>query len=107
MDADVVIHEATNSYLAGIDKDTDMRGVMRDTMIHGHSTPQIAGDFAKRVRAKTLLLNHFSARYKGDQTVESLSIMTRIEGQAIKASGLNQTQVAATWDFMVFPIRSP
>ncbi|CAJ1941459.1 unnamed protein product [Cylindrotheca closterium] len=107
IDADVVIHEATNSYLSGIDKDTDMRGVTRDAMIHGHSTPHIAGEFAKRVRAKTLLLNHFSARYKGDQTVESVSIMTRIERQAIIASGLNQTQVAATWDFMVFPIRSP
>ena len=107
MDADVVIHEATNAYLSGIDKDTDMRGVTRDAIVHGHSTPQIAGEFAKAVRAKTLLLNHFSARYKGDQTVESVSIMTRIERQAIKASGLNQTQVAATWDFMVFPIRSP
>lgn len=84
-----------------------MRGVTRDAMIHGHSTPCIAGEFAKRVRARTLLLNHFSARYKGDQTVESVSIMTRIEWQAIRASGLNQTQVAATWDFMVFPIRSP
>jgi ribonuclease Z len=104
MDADIVIHEATNAYLAGIDRDTDSRGVARDALVHGHSTPYIAGEFAKRVRAKKLLLNHFSARYKGDQSVDSLSIMTRIEGQARKASGLNETQVAAAWDFMVLPI---
>ena len=107
MDADVLVHEATNAFLSGIDKDTDMRSVTRDAMLHGHSTPHIAGDFAKRVRAKVLLLNHFSARYKGDQTLESVSIMTRIEQQAIKASGLNKTQVAATWDFMVYSVPSP
>jgi ribonuclease Z len=104
MDADVVIHEATNSYLKGIDKDTDLRSVTRDAIIHGHSTPYMAGDFAKRVRAKRLVLNHFSARYRGDQSVESFSIMMRIEGQAMKASGLNITEVAAAWDFMVLPI---
>eukprot|EP00980_Cylindrotheca_fusiformis_P030243 scaffold24603_cov186-Cylindrotheca_fusiformis.AAC.1 len=104
MDADVLIHEATNAYLAGIDKDTDLREVTSDAIVHGHSTPYIAGEFAKRVGAKKLLLNHFSARYKGDQSVESLSIMTRIEGQAKKASGLDENQVAAAWDFMVLPI---
>ena len=85
MDADVLVHEATNSYLAGIDKDTDLAGVTRDAVIHGHSTPYIAGDFAKKIRAKKLLLNHFSARYKGDQSIDSLSVMYRIEGQAQKA----------------------
>ena len=104
MDADVLVHEATNSYLAGIDKDTDLAGVTRDAVIHGHSTPYIAGDFAKKIRAKKLLLNHFSARYKGDQSIDSLSIMYRIEGQAQKASGLNETQVAATWDMMIVPV---
>lgn len=104
MDADVVIHEATNSYLSGVDKDTNMREVTRDAIIHGHSTPIIAGDFAKSVRAKKLLLNHFSARYRGDQSVDSLSIMMRMERQAIKASKLNTTQVAAAWDYMILPI---
>jgi ribonuclease Z len=104
MDADVVVHEATNSYLAGIDRDTNLREVTRDTVVHGHSTPYIAGDFAKRVRAKKLILNHFSARYKGDQSVDSLSIMTRLEGQAAKASGLGEAQVAAAWDLMVLPV---
>ena len=35
----------------------------------GHSTPQVAGRFAKRIEAKKLLLNHFSARYAGDDDV--------------------------------------
>lgn len=103
-DADLVIHESTNAYLEGIDKDTTAREVTRDAVIHGHSTPQIAGRFAKSVKAKRLVLNHFSARYKGDFCTESLSIMMRIENQAMKASGLNETQVAAAWDLMLLPL---
>jgi ribonuclease Z len=103
-DADLVIHEATNSYLAGLDKDTNARTVQRDAVVHGHSTPTLAGEFAKRVNAKRLVLNHFSARYKGDVSVDSLSIMLRIEMQAMHAAGLNKTQVATAWDLMVLPI---
>ena len=104
MNADVVIHEATNCFLAGLDRDTDFRAVTRDAIIHGHSTPHMAGDFAKKINAKRLLLNHFSARYRGDQSVDSLSVMTRIEGLATKASELNRTRVAAAWDLMVLPV---
>ena len=46
--------------------------------------------------AKRLVLNHFSPRYKGDQALESISIMTRIERQAIKASSLPVESVAAS-----------
>jgi len=105
MDADVVVHEATNTFLPGLDKDSDLQAVTRDAIVHGHSTPYMAGQFAKRVRAKKLVLNHFSARYKGDQSVDSLSIMTRLETQAMKASGLKPDAVAAAWDFMVLPVR--
>ena len=63
-----------------------------------------AGEFAKRINAKNLVLNHFSARYKGDQSLDSLTIMTRMEGQAIKASGLKEDSVACAWDFMVLPV---
>ena len=101
MNADVVVHEATNSYLTGIDRDTNLRDVTRDTVVHGHSTPYIAGDFAKRTNAKKLVLNHFSARYKGDQSVDSISIMMRLEGQAAKASELDEENVAAAWDWEV------
>jgi ribonuclease Z len=103
-DADLVIHEATNSYLAGLDKDSNSRKVQHDTVVHGHSTPTLAGNFAKSVNAKRLVMNHFSARYKGDLSVDSLSIMMRIEIQAMKAAGLNETQVAAAWDLMVLPV---
>lgn len=104
-DADVVVHEATNTYLAGVDtKGTDMSMVTKDTQIHGHSTPQMAGAFARKVKAKRLLLNHFSARYKGDPTIDSISLMYRIEAQAMKVSRLGETDVAAAWDMMVLPV---
>lgn len=105
-DCDVLIHEATNAYLPGIDRDTNLRSVTRDAVIHGHSTPELAGLFAKKVNAKRLLMNHFSARYKGDPSVDSLSIMMRIEKFAMESSGLDETEVAAAWDLMLFPIRS-
>jgi len=103
--ADVVVHEATNTFLHALDhKDANLRSVSREAIFHGHSTPQMAGDFCQRIQAKRLILNHFSARYTGDQSMESISIMTRIEQQAIKASGLSRAKVAAAWDFMIFPI---
>mmetsp|Transcript_18144 Transcript_18144/g.20986 ORF Transcript_18144/g.20986 Transcript_18144/m.20986 type:complete len:750 (-) Transcript_18144:113-2362(-) len=104
MGADVLIHEATNAFLNGIDKDTSRKMVLKDATIHGHSTPGMAGYFAKKIGAKRLILNHFSSRYKGDQSLESISIMTRIEQEAIQASGLEEDKVAAAWDFMVLPV---
>ena len=103
--ADVIVHESTNAFLPNYDhRVSNPNSVNRDAIFHGHSTPQIAGDFARRAGARRLILNHFSARYMGDQSIESMSIMTRIEEQAMKASGLTRSHVAAAWDFMIFPI---
>jgi len=102
--ADLLIHEATNTYLEGLDRVASLDEVTKDAKFHGHSTPHMAGKFAKQIGAKMLVLNHFSPRYKGDQSVESLSLMTRIERQAISASGLSEKNVAAAWDFMILPI---
>lgn len=102
--ADVLVHEATNTYLKGIDKDTTYSAVTREAKVHGHSTPQMAGLFAKKISARRLLLNHFSARYKGDQSPESMSLMLRIERQAMESSGISEENLAAAWDFMVLPI---
>jgi len=103
-DADLLVHEATNTYLPELDLDTSNQVVTKDTITHGHSTPEMAGRFAKKINAKRLVMNHFSSRYKGDSCLESVSIMTRIERQAIEASGLSEENVAAAWDFMNVPI---
>lgn len=103
-EADVVVHEATNAFLQGIDKGKGVQEVQREASIHGHSTPQMAGRFCRSVKARKLVLNHFSPRYKGDVSVESMSIMMRIEKQAMDAAGLNETQVAAAWDMMILPV---
>jgi ribonuclease Z len=90
-DADLLIHEATNAHLPGIDpttKDSETyESVEERTKSRGHSTPQMAGTFAKRIRARRLILNHFSARYPGDNSEESKKIMGAIGQLAEKEFG--------------------
>ena len=71
----------------------------RDTFIHGHSTPQMAGKFSKAIRARKLVLTHFSPRYRGDDSDYSMKTMWRFEHMARKASGLwGRNDVIAAWD---------
>lgn len=66
------------------------------------------GYFAKKIRAKKLIMTHFSPRYKGDDSEFSMSIMWRIEDMAREASGLNgRNDVIAAWDLMTLAVRSP
>ena len=80
--ADLLIHEATNAHLPGIDrntKDADTYETVEErAKSRGHSTPQMAGRFAKKINAKRLILNHFSARYPGDESEESIKTMEAI-----------------------------
>lgn len=103
--SDLLIHEATNAHLPGIDpatKDTDSyETVQTRAMSRGHSTPQMAGIFAKSIGAKKLLLNHFSARYPGDNSEQSRNIMEAI-GQ-LAASEFGQG-VACASDLMTVEI---
>jgi ribonuclease Z len=104
-DCDVLIHEATNAFLPSFDaKVNTYMDLTRDTIKHGHSTPQMTGKFAKQLGAKRLIMNHFSPRYRGDSDPKSLRVMKLIEDQAIEASGLDAMNVIAAWDFMVTPI---
>jgi ribonuclease Z len=105
-DCDVLVHEATNAFLLPFDKGTYM-DVERFARAHGHSTPQMAGHFAHRVRAKRLIMTHFSPRYKGDLSPESLAIMKRLEDMARKTSKLRADRVLAAHDLMLVPIPSP
>lgn len=104
--ADILVHEATNTYLPQFDKDTSLLETTQDAKSHGHSTPYMAGAFARRIQAKKLILNHFSSRYKGDATWESMCVMRNFEKQAIDGSRnwLNDETVVSSWDFMTLPI---
>ena len=106
-DACLLIHEATNAHLPGVDpatKETDSYEVVEErAKSRGHSTPQMAGAFAKRIRARRLLLNHFSAKYAGDDDVneETARVMGRIrelaessyEGEVVCARDLMSLDV--------------
>ncbi|KAF8195716.1 beta-lactamase-like protein [Mycena galopus ATCC 62051] len=65
---------ATNAHLPMIDPNTKLedthQSIQARTRSRGHSTPQMAGAFAKRIRAKRLFLNHFSPRYPGNDDVD-------------------------------------
>ncbi|KAJ7684019.1 beta-lactamase-like protein [Mycena rosella] len=102
-DADLLVHEATNAHLPGIDeatKDDDtFESIEARTKARGHSTPQMAGIFAKRIGAKQLILNHFSARYPGNDDVDdkAKTVMDAIGALAAKEYG---AQVTCARDFM-------
>ncbi|KAH8094896.1 Metallo-hydrolase/oxidoreductase [Cristinia sonorae] len=102
-DAHILIHEATNAHLPGIDPNTkaaDSYEVLEErSKSRGHSTPQMAGLFAKRIRAKKLILNHFSSRYPGndDTDEEASKVMRAIGGLAQEKFG---GEVICARDFM-------
>lgn len=97
-DVDVLVHEATNAHLPNIDPNTKATDtyetVETRTKSRGHSTPQMAGAFARRIGAKKLILNHFSARYPGDDSEESKTIMNAIGNLA--AGEYKQDVICAT-----------
>ena len=79
---DLVVHEATNAHIRPLDNDIDPDQVQRMTAAHGHSTPEMAAEFAFRANASRLVMTHFSPRYKGDAASFSLKIMASIEKNA-------------------------
>ncbi|KAJ7276556.1 beta-lactamase-like protein [Mycena haematopus] len=93
LDTDLLIHEATNAHLPEVDPGTKFedsyKSVEQRTRSRGHSTPQMAGAFAKRIRAKQLILNHFSTRYPGNDDVdpEAKTVMGAIASLAAQEFG--------------------
>jgi ribonuclease Z len=108
MNADVLVHEATNAFLPEYDSSSKYKTyahLERDSFYHGHSTPQMAGKFAAEIGAKKLILTHFSPRYLGDASESSMKTMWLIEDMARSTSNLMRTNgVIAAWDYLTLPI---
>lgn len=104
-DADLLIHEATNAHLPGIDPNTKVtdtyESVEERAKSRGHSTPQMAGAFAKQIRARKLVLNHFSSRYPGDDSENAKKVMEAIGNLAAERYGGG---VICARDFMSFNV---
>ena len=103
--ADILIHEATNAYFrngqSAADRYSNYYQLERDTLKHGHSTPEMAGRFAAEVKAKSLLLTHFSPRYRGDDDLVHMRNMWLIEDMARGAAQgtlEGRNDVVAAWD---------
>lgn len=106
---DVLVHEATNTLLKEEEGEDPERyaSMQADTISHGHSTPKMAGAFARECSVGQLLLSHFSQRYKGDDSETSLAVMAEIETQAreaFKLSADESLRCLAMWDLCTVPI---
>ncbi|KAJ1619234.1 hypothetical protein T492DRAFT_848714 [Pavlovales sp. CCMP2436] len=74
-----------------------MASVEAGAIAKGHSTPQMAGRYARAVGAKHLALWHFSAKYSGGGDADALVIMDEIAALAAGECGVG---VTATRDLM-------
>lgn len=108
----LLVHEATNA-LTQLDTLNVKEGlplptfqeIEERTKDHGHSTPQMAGAFAKKINCQKLILTHFSARYKGDEEQESLDIMEEIRQLAVEVFDNREKDVYCARDLWSFDIK--
>ena len=103
MGADMVSHECT--FAAGMEK---------KAYVAQHSTAPMAGAFARSVRARALVLTHFSNRYsnKGEMAGQGFGADTEGDRQSVLQWLINQAREAygsdRVWvanDFYTFEIR--
>jgi len=108
--ADLLIHEATNAHLPSLDPNTKAEDTFETVEARaksrGHSTPQMAGAFAARIGAKQLVLNHFSARYPGNDNIDPaakaiMEAIGRLAGEHYSG------KITCARDFMSFDVNIP
>ncbi|KAI8636507.1 beta-lactamase-like protein [Parasitella parasitica] len=107
----LLVHEATNA-LTRLDtlnvKEEaipTLDQVEQRTKDHGHSTPQMAAAFALKIKCKKLILTHFSARYRGDESQEALDIMEEIRQLAVGVFNQRDQDVYCARDFWSYDIK--
>ncbi|KAL0947202.1 hypothetical protein HGRIS_013319 [Hohenbuehelia grisea] len=112
----LLIHEATDTHIpVDVDFGLSKRSpetVLQKTLDKGHSTPGMAGAFARRISAERLVLNHIGGRFpsprqSGDN--RRRAIIREIEQQATKAWGTSGRRAIAAFDYMtvVIPFHEP
>ena len=90
MGCDVVIHETT--YHAEL-KEKAIAG--------GHSTSQMAGEFAARIKAKKLIITHFSQRYSTATAPDEVTVDDLVKEAKHECP---DTAVLAAFDLQSFDI---
>ncbi|KAI0706969.1 beta-lactamase-like protein [Earliella scabrosa] len=123
----LLVHEATDAFIpAGIDpdrrtgKNRTKASVEAKAIERGHSTPAMAGAFARRIGAERLIMNHIGARFqaanpnhRGPQAKFRSACIREIERQAAEAwNPGGQTRPQVAWDYLSVvlrpnPVRGP
>lgn len=107
---DLLVHEATNAHLPGIDpatKHTDtFESIEARAKSRGHSTPQMAAAFATQIGARRLVLNHFSPRYAGNDDVDA-EARTTMEAIADLAREQFAGKIICARDLMTVEVHLP
>ncbi|KAL7414260.1 beta-lactamase-like protein [Mrakia frigida] len=105
---DLLVHECTNAHLpfpstttpSSSKKDpATFESVREKSAARGHSTPDVAGAFARSIDAKRVVLNHFSTIFHLD------SHMLEIERQTEEAWGRTGRRVVCAKDGMRLVLR--
>lgn len=93
-DCDVIVHEATNE-----------NAHQKQCIENGHSTPYMAGEFASVAGASTLILTHFSQRYKDKNLHENLTPDSlTVDRLASEAAEVFSGTVVNAYDGLIFPV---
>ncbi|KAG9318379.1 beta-lactamase-like protein [Chiua virens] len=109
----VLIHEATDAWIpTSVDPQARRKEkeVREKVLARGHSTPTTAGEFAKRVSAERLVLNHIGSRFPSPRQLKNghdvrFAVIDEISRQASETWGMGHAQVA--FDFMRLNIPAP
>jgi len=118
--ASLLVHESTNAYISPTLQEDHQRisktpisnktpeQIREKAISRGHSTPDMAGAFAKRINAKRLYMNHFSAKFPPPGPVNRdrpqnqrdlrSAVLMEIERQASEAWGMGRAVCA--WDLL-------
>ncbi|KAH8111177.1 beta-lactamase-like protein [Phellopilus nigrolimitatus] len=105
--ATLLVHEATDAHIP-VEIDRTLRGdkktpqiILEKTIAKGHSTPGMAGTFARSINAQKLILNHFSGKFPApspNRHDRRRAVMSEIERQASETWGMGHA--IAAYDYL-------